>query len=357
MANLMFKRGSQASLNQIITGRSATDSCFYLTEDTHRLYISAPVEDNKYIPVLLNQTVQIIDQINSLPQATATNQNDFYYAVAENILAVSINGKWQQINPDTDHTVKVVSYNKDDEAKGSKFDKGEVILDAEGVPTGIKYTLTLRQQTYNKDNTATGALIEATIPLELSTDLVAQIVPESSKVDLTANVYGTDDKAVSIKTAGAGSMPNTQFVLQGGNNVESIELTDAAKTASDPAAKIATINVKDTTYEVNVDGSVLNEAKVSLYNNDSLQSDSDVILKAGQDLTVTVDEDNKNIAFAHKTYTKPATTTVNENKDVELTSGGTFDIISGLTLSNGHISGISTSQISLPEDIYVNNVS
>ena len=112
MANVLFKRGLQ---NNLPASTSATDGVFYLTTDTNRLYVG---QGNNL--KLLNQTVQIVNSVSSLPTfesttAAAAHVNDFYYCTAENILAVwkenaIVNGAqvpygWQQINPNTDTNI------------------------------------------------------------------------------------------------------------------------------------------------------------------------------------------------------------------------------------------------------------
>ena len=104
MANVLFKRGLQSALPA-----TATDGAFYLTTDTNRLYVGQGEELK-----LLNQTVQIVNAVSSLPQFTSTSAaqahvNDFYYCTNENILCVwkeNANGTtaygWQQINKNTD---------------------------------------------------------------------------------------------------------------------------------------------------------------------------------------------------------------------------------------------------------------
>ena len=56
MANVKFKRGSQASLNTLIQGGVFDDGCFYLTSDTDRLYVAQSanelVELNKVLLLL-----------------------------------------------------------------------------------------------------------------------------------------------------------------------------------------------------------------------------------------------------------------------------------------------------------------
>lgn len=114
MANIMFKRGLQASLPQ-----TAVDGSFYLTEDTQRLYVGIG-ENNA--PVELNRTIRSVENItalNKLKGPVGSNANDgvavgdFYYvagdaqSVSGNILAycsaVDATGTptWVQINPDT----------------------------------------------------------------------------------------------------------------------------------------------------------------------------------------------------------------------------------------------------------------
>ena len=112
--NVLFKRGLQSALPV-----TATDGVFYLTTDTHRLYVGQGTT-----PVLLNQTVQFV---NSIAELTAKSQSwtaadkeahlhDLYYVLpgagdasnttGGNILAVwcfdttQNDYAWVQINPD-----------------------------------------------------------------------------------------------------------------------------------------------------------------------------------------------------------------------------------------------------------------
>lgn len=116
MANVLFKRGQQASLP---AQGSAQDGVFYLTQDTNRLYIGEGTSLK-----LLNQTVQIVASLNELVSMsnawTATqkesHRNDFYYvssgaeSVSGNILAVWNGTDWVQINPDTNTTLDSVAF-------------------------------------------------------------------------------------------------------------------------------------------------------------------------------------------------------------------------------------------------------
>lgn len=106
MANVLFKRGLQSNLP---ASTSATDGVFYLTTDTNRLYVG---QGNNL--KLLNQTVQIVDNINNLPVFTGTtataHTNDFYYCTDPNVLAVWDGTQWKQINKNSDTTLASTTF-------------------------------------------------------------------------------------------------------------------------------------------------------------------------------------------------------------------------------------------------------
>ena len=89
--NLGFSVGLESKLSTI----TALDGVFYLTSDTHRLFIGD--KDGNLSPV--NQGVISVDNVASLP--TTGEQGQFYYAEAENILCVRSGSQWAQINPNT----------------------------------------------------------------------------------------------------------------------------------------------------------------------------------------------------------------------------------------------------------------
>lgn len=103
MANVSFKRGLQSKLSTV----TVTDGTFYLTTDTHRLYVG---QGNQMVPV--NEgvtTVANVAALQNIIQDSETNAGlagSFYYATAENILCVWNGKKWVQINPDTNTYVE-----------------------------------------------------------------------------------------------------------------------------------------------------------------------------------------------------------------------------------------------------------
>lgn len=122
---IMFKAGAQAAYN----GMSSRDSgTFYVTTDTHRLYLG----DN-----LLSQAVQFVDALPTTNIDTGT----IYYLTAANALAVYDGKKWIQLNPDT--YLKSVSFGADAESDGTP---------------NITLSVT---QTGGKDNTFSGKVVFA----------------------------------------------------------------------------------------------------------------------------------------------------------------------------------------------------
>lgn len=104
MANVGFKLGLQSAVDTLLaagTNAKAVAGSFYLTSDTHRLYIGN--SDGSLAPV--NEGVITVANISDLPTVSSANAaayvGRFYYVSSKNILCV-FNGKgWAQINTDT----------------------------------------------------------------------------------------------------------------------------------------------------------------------------------------------------------------------------------------------------------------
>lgn len=104
MANVGFKLGLQKALDDLLAAgknAGAAEGSFYLTSDTHRLYIGNA--DGSLSPV--NEGVTTVATLAQLPvvkeENVAAYVGRFYYVTNPNILCV-FNGKgWAQINTDT----------------------------------------------------------------------------------------------------------------------------------------------------------------------------------------------------------------------------------------------------------------
>ena len=204
MANVLFKRGQQATLNA--QGFQAQDGVFYLTQDTNRLYIGEGTSLK-----LLNQTVQIVASLNELlstsnswdAAAKAAHRNDFYYIPANqgdhtnthggNILVVWDGTEWVQINPDTDtklesvtvsasaqNNIASVTVAAEDGTSNQNLTDTFTITGSGGLQvTGSSKNVNLVGETYtlshsidNNTNTASITL-DATLGTDTSVDLVA----------------------------------------------------------------------------------------------------------------------------------------------------------------------------------------
>lgn len=99
-SNVGFKLGTQEAVDTIIKNKtSVTVGSFYLTSDTHRLYIG---EADGLHPV--NEGVITVEKIENLPDVSANKEayaGRFYYVKEGNILCVFNGQVWAQINSDT----------------------------------------------------------------------------------------------------------------------------------------------------------------------------------------------------------------------------------------------------------------
>lgn len=89
---LGFKLGLESKLTS--TSFTAQEGVFYLTSDTHRLFIG--IAGGNIAPV--NQGVIHVDAV---PDAKNAIPGQFYYIDGSNILATYNGSRWVQINPDT----------------------------------------------------------------------------------------------------------------------------------------------------------------------------------------------------------------------------------------------------------------
>lgn len=115
--NVLFLQGTQADLNKYLPRSNdskrgtAIEGAFYLTTDTHRLYVGRKVSDNdspdngKVFPEEVSNGISVVQSAGSLPSAALeAHDGDLYYIKDGNILAAyewdetTQSGSWQQIN-------------------------------------------------------------------------------------------------------------------------------------------------------------------------------------------------------------------------------------------------------------------
>lgn len=126
MSNVSFLRGLHASLP---TKGNAIDGAFYLTTDSHRLYVG---DSNKNL-IDLNKYIITVASINDLSDAEG-QIGDFYYAEAENALVLRKENGWKLINQNTDTTnvSAEAAFTVSTETEGIKVDFAHTVIDKEG---------------------------------------------------------------------------------------------------------------------------------------------------------------------------------------------------------------------------------
>lgn len=328
--NVMFKRGTQSSFNNLSTYQ---DGCFYLTTDSHRLYIGT--HNNK--ADLVSQSVITYPNwasIEALSNKSSSNyapglcsEGQFYYAKAENILCTYSDGKWVQINPDhnDDHDTYVksvsVAKNTTDTVNGEQLVYDVKITQAqkdlkgnnEGAPTEVSGKLTISASDLNQIATHTNVGMQA----------------EKS------------DSKVYLKNSGTGANAAAKVELAGGGSVS---------VSYDSSNKI-TISGVDTTYSLNTTTNTTG-AKANLQNKDGVTKGSFAVEVDGNVLTVeskTAGE-NGSIKLAHA---KPLTSNASYTPHDATTDASGNVTLSMPTVSvneYGHVTAVGTQNVTLPRD-------
>lgn len=329
-ANVMFKRGTQSSFNNLSTYQ---DGCFYLTTDSHRLYIGT--HNNK--ADLVSQSVITYPNwasIEALSNKSSSNyapglcsEGQFYYAKAENILCTYSNGKWIQINPDhnDDHDTYVksvsVAKNTADTVNGEKLVYDVKITQAqkdlkgnnEGAPTEVSGKLTISASDLNQIATHTNVGMQA----------------EKS------------DSKVYLKNNGTGANAAAKVELAGGGSVS---------VSYDSSNKI-TISGVDTTYSLNTTTNTTG-AKVDLQKQDGVTKGSFAVEVDGNVLTVeskTAGE-NGSIKLAHAKSLSAAASYTPKDATTDASGNVTLSMPTVSVNEYGHVTAVGTQNVTLPRD-------
>ena len=329
-ANVMFKRGTQSSFNNLSTYQ---DGCFYLTTDSHRLYIGTV--NNK--ADLVSQSVITYPNwasIEALSNKSSSNyapglcsEGQFYYAKAENILCTYSDGKWVQINPDhnDDHDTYVksvsVAKNTADTVNGEQLVYDVKIIQAqkdlkgnnEGAPTEVSGKLTISASDLNQIATHTNVGMQA----------------EKSN----SKVY--------LKNSGTGANAAAKVELAGGGSVS---------VSTDSSNKI-TISGVDTTYSLNTTTNTTG-AKADLQNQDGVTQSSFAV--EVDDIALKVESNtagkNGSIKLAHAKSLSSAASYTPHDATKDASGNVTLSMPTVSVNEYGHVTAVGTQNIALPRD-------
>lgn len=329
-ANVMFKRGTQSSFNNLSTYQ---DGCFYLTTDSHRLYIGtgnnkADLVSQSVITYPNWASIEALSNGSSSSYAPGLcSEGQFYYAKAENILCTYSDGKWVQINPDhnDDHDTYVksvsVAKNTADTVNGEQLVYDVKITQAqkdlkgnnEGAPTEVSGKLTISAADLNQIATNTNVGMQA----------------EKS------------DSKVYLKNSGTGANAAAKVELAGGGSVS---------VSYDSSNKI-TISGVDTTYSLNTTTNTTG-AKVDLQKQDGVTKGSFAVEVDGNVLTVeskTAGE-NGSIKLAHATTLTSNASYTPKDATTDASGNVTLSMPTVSVNEYGHVTAVGTQNVTLPRD-------
>lgn len=199
MAQVMFKRGSSKDLPK--TG--LVQGAFYLTTDTDKLYICN--DGNKLS--LLNQVVHSVANIDALPEIADAAIGEFYYCLAENVLATkkaaAADEPWTQINADTDTKVSDVTTTTE-------------------VNSGIA-TVTTKVKSTTKTGDSAGELtgsfkIKGAGDNTITRDEDGAIVITGKNDNATYTLGTAEGGKIALKGAGTGAT-NTEITVKGAGDI------------------------------------------------------------------------------------------------------------------------------------------
>lgn len=312
--NVKFLTGTQSKLDSITSGNYQAGA-FYLTSDTDRLYFAQSATELVY----LNKYIKTVPTQAQLPDIAEVSVGDFYFVSAANALVTKNNNQWTQINPPDTNT--------DTSLTGASFKA----LPKDG---NIEVSYTLTQSTIDK--VSGGDATPVTPITGTFTIKGSDIGSVVTNVALDVNASVTSNKA-TVTLAGTGVASDaTGFSITGGSNVQ-ITGTDNA----------ITVTASDTTYEMS---SPANSTAIQL--KETPGGDTDIVTISADNTTnssISVTGANENsIVIKHKDYNYSNAALANQTP----ANASSFDIVSGVSLENGHVTGVSTSKVTLPNMLH-----
>ena len=330
MANVMFKRGTQTGFNNLTTYQ---DGCFYLTTDSHRLYVGtgnnkADLVSQSVITYPNWAAIEALSNKSSSSYAPGLcSEGQFYYAKAENILCTYSEGKWVQINPDhnDDHDtyVKSVSVAKNT----TETEKGKQLV----------YDVKITQAQKDLKGNNEGAPSEVSGKITISAADLGQI---TTHTDVGMEAEKSNSK-VYLKNNGVGANTAAKVELAGGGSVS---------VSTDSSNKI-TISGVDTTYLLNTTTNTTG-AKAALQNQNGTTESSFAVEVDGNALIVESNTAGKNgsIKLAHATTLTSNASYIPANATTDESGNVTLSMPAVSVNEYGHVTAVGTENVTLPRD-------
>lgn len=299
-SHIQFKHGTQSKLDEIRSAKTGTSGTFYLTNDTHRLYVG--LSDNSIVPV--NEGITTYATISNLPDASAMNAGQFAYITASGILAVSNGKNWVQINANTD---TLYTYS------------GLTTSDASG-----KVTITTKLANKNNANDFTA------YSFSLIGDNGIKIMETTDDGSIT--IYGTKlaytvaDNVANIKLVDKDGTQNSAVAIKGGNNVTITENNDAIL-----------ISARDTTLDGSLSHGTAEATGFKIFAKDTSGASSggtiDPVITYGQNGSASVHFNNGTATL--DVYTREEVDNLKAAFDAMEYKGVTSGLPTGTDIQNG----------------------
>lgn len=269
-ALLGFKVGLQSTVDTMLAAganASAEHGCFYLTKDSHRLYVgnedgSLSAVNEGIQTVTWSELTAIANTAASSAAGTEALRGRFYYASDENILCVYNGRRWVSLNDNTNTTIETNTYTVTsstgttggvdvsntiaDSASGTYTDTFTVV-GANGVTTTCSgKVITITGDTYTLGTTTSGRNVEI--------NLDSSGTNNDSEVTLVAgtNVTLTNDAVNKEITIATEDTTADSLTIAAGNAGYTFTLVDTkggqvAQTVDPQIAYYTSASANDTT--------------------------------------------------------------------------------------------------------------
>ena len=313
-----FYRGEQNKLDNLSVYRNGA---FYITTDTDRLYYA---QSNSEL-VYLNKSIQVVANQTELFKIAKPLAGEFYYVVEGNILCYydtkdgtnDTLGDWVQVNVQTiDTDISVESIN---------------ISDAEADATGLTFNVSLAQK--NKDGSSAGEALTDTF--KITKEQINNLVDHPANNITISAAPAAADKKYTVSIGGSDATANTSY-----------DINVAGNLSISGENNNVTITGTDTTYKLSNVGET-----IQLRDNANAKAGADIKFVAGNiDIvlgsTNSTDALDGEIKISHKVYEDPETIT---GEALTPKPGDKINVVVGLESSNGHVTGIEVSELTLPD--------
>lgn len=272
MADVLFKRGSQTDLDALRVNSDKTKripGAFYLTEDSHRLYIGIDNDNNDIVPV--NEGITTVETLNQLPNPSTADDKklttgQFYYVYKDNtgkalnVLAIYNGQEWIQINSNTDTTISSFTQTVS-VSSGTATIKGDIKDSSNTTKTGsfkitvaggltlsvntAKDTLTIDASALQQDlkHTIDTSGVDVTLLNPKTTGNKFRIEAgnfttiEANSAGTGIKINGADHRVQSVSVGNGNAANNNDGV---GFNIKVTDATSNTKSANfDPTIKLA----------------------------------------------------------------------------------------------------------------------